>query len=396
MSPTLKVTVMVERLSASGGPATLLVYKTINTTLEGNGLHIYSDKTLELGLIYYIGLPKKGKIQVYPYCNCGDDEVVQSPRAGPQKPDVENHLRTIHHNNSIIDTIDLTHLSSSLNPRPASSIKSINVTKVTKPTKSAKLSPAESETQPIVYKQNNYTTSDYSKEAHLGPRLYGKQSQVDTPRPVQIDLTEVYQTQRKQQIKINPDLIYPPRGKRIPFQSCKSPQLTKSQEEYLQKVFQWLLGLGKNCLVCSLLGCHEEQCIDFGTCIKHLEIWPILTFENFLKWKGHWEDGDTLTPGTACYVCYFPWILCNPSMRNLQAYPCSAKDTLLPLLWIVCRISDLATTVVASLDSSLVTPVDDLDFKKLIVTPVIYKGVPACMGWAIACVLYDLDQGTET
>lgn len=77
-------------------------------------------------------------------------------------------------------------------------------------------------------------------------------------------------------------------------------------------------------------------------------------------------------------------------MRNLQTYP------LLPLLWIIGRIPDLATPVLASLDSSLFIPGEDFEFKNLVVTPVIYKGVPACMGWAIFCAIYDLDEKTES
>jgi len=54
MLPAIKVTLTVEKLSASGGPTMLIGYKTINTTVEGNSIHICKHN---LNLMPVVSIP---------------------------------------------------------------------------------------------------------------------------------------------------------------------------------------------------------------------------------------------------------------------------------------------------------------------------------------------------
>ncbi|KAF8442586.1 hypothetical protein BGX38DRAFT_1144112 [Terfezia claveryi] len=189
-------------------------------------------------------------------------------------------------------------------------------------------------------------------------------------------------------------ITFLPPGQRIPFQRARTPKLMAEDFEYVRNVFNWLMGLGGSCMVCTAGGLPDGA-INFSKCDKHLGAFPDLAFENFLEWKGYWEDSGTLTAGTACYVCFYPWIFCNLIMRNLQEVPCNAKDTLIPLLWLVCRMADLKGEVFASLGNSLDVPENDEDFRATMVRPVKYRGVYYCLGFVIACSVYDLNQAMQ-
>ena len=90
-----------------------------------------------------------------------------------------------------------------------------------------------------------------------------------------------------------------------------------------------------------------------------------------------------LIAGTACYVCFYPRIFCNPMVRNLREVPCNEKDTLIPLLWLVCRMADLKGEAFASLDNSLDVPENGKDFRASVASPVRYRGEYRCLGFAI-------------